>query len=188
MRIERASSKAIKYACENFHYAKKTPSVTIAHAVFEEEQWCGVICYGGGASAKMGQSINLKAGQFVELVRVALNGNQRYTSQCLAASLKRLKKEAPLVKLVVSYADKGQSHRGTIYQATNWKLIEDIDSSGVEYLYKGQWMHDRDRYNWSVDFRTLPKRKKAGKYKYVYFFDKRLEREFTFLPYPKPEQ
>jgi len=188
MRIERASSKAIKYACENFHYAKKKPAIIrTAHAIFEEHIWCGVVSYGNGA-INLGNQFNLKDGQILELNRVALNGKQKYTSECLAASLKRLKKEAPLVKLVVSYADKGQSHRGTIYQATNWKLIEDIHSSGTEYFYKGQWMHDRDKYVWKVDFRTLPKRKKAGKYKYVYFFDKRLEKQYTFLPYPKPEK
>ena len=34
--------------------------------------------------------------------------------------LKQLKKDAPMVRLVVSYADCDQEHLGTIYQATNW--------------------------------------------------------------------
>ncbi len=185
MTIKPASRKAIEYACLNFHYAKTVPSVSVAHAIFEEDVWCGVVLYGPGASAKMGESINLKQGQFLELVRVALNGKQKATSQVLGASLKKLNKTAPGVQAVVSYADKGQEHKGIIYQATNWTLVEDIESSGVEYFYLGEWKHDRSRYGWKTDFRTLPKRKKAGKYKYIYFFNKKLKKQFPSLPYPK---
>lgn len=185
MKLEPASRVAIQYACKHFHYAKVVPVVSVAYAVFEDDKWCGVIIYGPGASAKMGESIGLMQGQFVELVRVALNGKQSATSKALAASLRALKRDAPTLKAVVSYADKGQNHVGTIYQATNWTLIEEIKSSGVEYLYKGKWTHDRTRYEWNVDFKKLPKRKKAGKYKYVYFFDKKIKNQFAPIPYPK---
>lgn len=183
MILKPASSKAIRFACMNYHYAKTVPSVKIAHAVFEKNEFCGVICYGSGASARMGESIGLKQGQFLELVRVALNGKQSQTSKALSISLRLLKRKAPTVRAVVSYADKGQNHTGTIYQATNWKLIEDINSSGTEYFYQGQWRHDRGRYSWNIDFKKLPKRKKAGKYKYLYPFDSSLE--FKELKYPK---
>jgi len=186
MTIKPASRKAIEYACINFHYAKTVPGIVqVAHAIFEEDIWCGVVLYGPGASAKMGQSLNLKQGQFLELVRVALNGKQNATSQVLGASLRQLNKTAPGVQAVVSYADKGQDHVGTIYQATNWTLVEDIESSGWEYFYQGVWRHSRKAHTWKTDFRTLPKRKKAGKYKYVYIFNKRLKKNFTALPYPK---
>jgi hypothetical protein len=186
MTIKPASRKAVEYACMNFHYAKTVPGiVSVAHAIFEEDVWCGVVLYGPGASAKMGESVNLKQGQFLELVRVALNGKQNATSQVLGASLRQLNKTAPGVQAVVSYADKGQDHVGTIYQATNWTLIQDIESSGVEYFYQGKWRHDRRAPTWKTDYRTLPKRKKAGKYKYVYFFNKKLKKGFPALPYPK---
>ena len=38
----------------------------------------------------------------------------------MAIALKLVYKDAPNVKLVVSYADSEQGHYGTIYQATNW--------------------------------------------------------------------
>jgi len=34
MRLEKASHKAIKYACLNFHYAKAIPNVGLAYNVF----------------------------------------------------------------------------------------------------------------------------------------------------------
>ena len=56
----------------------------------------------------------------MELVRVALNGKQEKTGSAVAKSLWLLKKKAPVVRLVVSYADSEQGHSGIIYQATNW--------------------------------------------------------------------
>ena len=84
MRLERASSKAIKYACLNFHYAKVMPVVSIAFSVFNSnDEWCGVITFGYGASANMGKPYKLAHGQFLELTRMALNGKQESTSKAM---------------------------------------------------------------------------------------------------------
>ncbi len=175
MRLEKASFKAIKYACLKFHYAKCVPTYSIGYSVFNDNnEWCGVVLFGGGASVNMPTKFNLKNGQYLELNRMALNGKQLCTSKVLSIAIKLIKKECKTIKMLFSYADKGQNHNGIIYQATNWFFIEDIKSSGTEYFYKGGWKHDRGRYNWSVDFKTLPKRKKAGKYKYIYPLDKNL--------------
>lgn len=188
MRLEKASHKAVKYACLKFHYAKTTPTYSIGFSVFNKKnEWCGVILFGGGASVNMPKKFNLRNGQFLELNRMALNGKQESTSKAMSIAIKLIKKKNPTVKLLFSYADKGQDHIGTIYQATNWYFIENITSSGTEYFFKGEWRHDRGRYNWGVDFRKLPKRKKAGKYKYIYLLDKRLLSLCKKLekPYPK---
>jgi len=46
MRLEPASRKAVKYACETFHYSKVVPAASLAFSVFEGKEWCGVICFG----------------------------------------------------------------------------------------------------------------------------------------------
>ena len=66
---------------------------------------------------------NLKQGQIIELVRMALNGKQETTSQVLAKAIKKVKQDVPLCKMIVSYADIDQSHKGIIYQATNWYFV-----------------------------------------------------------------
>ena len=176
MILKKASHKAVKYACLNFHYAKTVPTYSIGFSVFNtKNQWCGVILYGGGASVNMPKKFGLQNGQFLELNRMALNGNQESTSKCMAISIRLIKKLCPTVKLLFSYADKGQNHFGTIYQATNWVFIDETKSSGIEYYYKGKWRHDRGRYNWSEDFKNLPKRKKSGKRKYIYPLTKDLK-------------
>lgn len=191
MRLEKASYKAIKYACLNFHYAKAVPTYSIGYSVFNDnKEWCGVVLFGGGASVNMPTKFNLRSGQYLELNRMALNGKQLSTSKVLATAIKLIKKECPTVQMLFSYADKGQEHFGTIYQATNWFYIENIESSGTEYLLNGIWKHDRGRYNWGVDFKKLPKRKKAGKHKYIYPLDKSLLSLCQSLskPYPKKAQ
>jgi hypothetical protein len=188
MKLEIASSKAIKYACLNFHYAKAVPTYSIGYSVFENNIWCGVVLFGGGASVNMPAKFNLRNGQYLELNRMALNGKQSSTSKVLSIAIKLIKKECPTVRMLFSYADKGQEHKGIIYQATNWYYIENIQSSGTEYLLNGIWKHDRGRYNWGVDFKKLPKRKKAGKHKYIYPLDKTLLPLCRSLSKPYPKQ
>lgn len=189
MRLEIASHKAIKYACLNFHYAKIVPLTGIAFNVYNNNnEWCGCITFGGGASYKLGMSYGLVSGQFLELTRMALNGKQESTSKAMSIAIKLIKKNYPLVKLLFSYADKGQNHKGIIYQATNWYLVDESESSGTEIFYKGRWRHNRILGTLSNKLKNeIPKRKKSGKYKYVYPLTDKLKLicEEKKKPYPK---
>jgi hypothetical protein len=132
MRLEKASYKAIKYACLNFHYAKAIPVNTFGYSVFNDKnEWCGVALFGTGASPQIGKQYNLNQGQVIEFVRMALNGKQSKTSEVLGKSIKLIKKDLPLVKLIVSYADQEQGHKGIIYQATNWYYLGEVKSPPI---------------------------------------------------------
>jgi len=151
MKLGLASQKAIRYACKKFHYARSVPVNTLGFSVFNEEnQWCGVILYGTGANYNMAKEFNLKQGQVLELVRVALNGKQGITSKALALSLRMLAKHAPLCRLVVSYADLDQGHTGTIYQATNWYYggIRMEGKKDGSFIVNGKRYHGRVISNW----------------------------------------
>jgi len=144
MRLEKASKGAIKYACMNFHYAKSIPVNTHGYSVFNSNnEWCGVILYGTGANNHIAHEFNLSQGQVIELVRVALNGKQETTSMAIAKSLKMIKKDCPLVELIISYADIDQDHIGTIYQACNWYFL------GFSMLnkYDDSWVINGKRYH-----------------------------------------
>jgi hypothetical protein len=104
--LKKASYKAIEYACMKFHYAKSIPVNVFGYSVFENDEWCGCIVYGTGANNNIANPYDLKQGQVIELVRMALNGEQSVTSKALSISLKLVKKDCPLVKLIVSYAEK----------------------------------------------------------------------------------
>ena len=190
MRLEKASYKAVQYACLNFHYAKTVPASSISYSVFNKKnEWCGIVsfCYPSGVMS--GKQFNLVQGQFIELNRMALNGKQESTSKVLSISIKLFKKQNPTVKLLISYADKGQKHVGTIYQATNWIFVGENESSGKDYFYKGKWRHDRTLNEYPKDFlATLETRKRSGKRKYLYPLDKTLIPLCKSLSKPYPKQ
>ena len=198
MRLEKASSKAIKYACMNFHYAKAVPNVGLAYNVFNNmNDWCGVVCFGIGATNNIGSPYGLSQGQVIELVRMALNGKQESTTKAMSIAMNLVKKDAPNVQLIVSYADSEQGHFGTIYQATNW--IYTGFSKDTNLIVNGKREHRRTlgsrfgtcsadairKKGYEVEiYRTLPK------WKYIYPLDKSLIRLCKSLskPYPKKQQ
>jgi hypothetical protein len=189
MKLELASSKAIKFACLKFHYAKVVPLVRLAYSVFNDKgEWCGVITFGGGAGANMGKPYKLNQGQYLELTRMALNGKQESTSKAMSIAIKLIKKNNPQIQLLISYADKGQNHFGTIYQATNWYFVDENESSGVDLFYKGKWVHDRIRGTMTkTQVDNLPKRKRPGKRKYLYPLNNKMQILCNGIkkPYPK---
>jgi hypothetical protein len=139
----------------------------------------------------MGKPYGLTHGQYLELVRVALNGKQSSTSKAVAIAIRLVRKKCPMVRLLISYADKGQEHFGTIYQATNWIFVEETESSGTDIFYKGKWGHDRVPNTLPKEIRDkLPKRKRPGKRKYLF----PLTKEMSILcekrrkPYPKARE
>lgn len=209
MNLTRATYKAVRYACLHFHYAKAVPVSPLAYNVFNDDgEWCGVIVYSYGANNNIGTQYNLKQGEIVELVRVALNGKQEHTSQAVSMSLKQLHKDAPCVRLVVSYADKDQNHLGTIYQATNWLYVGDVmnkqhDSS---WIVNGKRYHGRIISEWVKKHGGLKGLTRAefirkyydinatpfvtnGKRKYLMPLDKRVKKQIIkhIKPYPKSD-
>lgn len=188
MRLERASAKAVKYAIMNWHYSKAVPSVSLGFSVFENDVFCGVICYSAGANNNIAKAFGLRQGSVIELVRVAFNGKQSRTSKALSISLKLVKKKAPAAKLIVSYADPMQNHLGVLYQATNWYYIGKSQAQReVINPETGQIMHKRTANAKYGTIKGLQKSEVLWKHKYIYPIDKSLIPMCKELakPYPK---
>ena len=190
MKLEIASKKAIDYAIRKWHYSRKVPAVKLGYSVFNGTgEWCGIIAYGIGANPQIGKPYGLAMGEIVELLRVALNGKQETTTKAVSLSLKLLKKDLPLVRLVVSYADSKQGHLGIIYQASNW--IYTMESKCDYYIEKstGRLLHSKtaaEKYK-GLDRSNLLTVPQKPKYKYVYCIDRSLLAMIEKLrkPYPK---
>lgn len=193
-----ANYNAVKYACMNYHYAKRVPISAVAFNVYEDGEWCGVIVYGYGANPHIADIYDKWPGQVLELVRVALNGKQKITSECVALSLKELKKYCPLVDLVVSYADVDQGHVGTIYQATNWIYVGLMnEGTRSDFIIKGKSMHPRSvgAKGWKVSLewirtnidKNATQNITKGKHKYIYPMNKKMRKKVKDLAqeYPK---
>lgn len=199
MKITLATPQAIRYACKNFHYSGSVPSVQYGFNIYNSAgEWCGVICFGGGATPRIGMPFNLCQGEILELVRVALNGKQETTSQSVAAAMRELHRRNPLVKMLVSYASRDENHKGIIYQATNWIYLGEVPGTATNsIIINGKNTHKRTigaRYGTSsldwlrnnIDDKAEIYKSK-GRYKYIYCYDKKLRKKWqkSALPYPK---
>ena len=201
MRLERASEKAMRYACLVFHYAKRVPAPPkIGFSVFNDVgEWCGCVIFNNGIEG-IQKPFDLKMGQVCELVRVALNGKQKETSKVVSMAVRLFKNQNPLVKVLVSYADSDCDHVGTIYQAMNWVYVGSKKTSD-EFIdpKTGKSIHSRShsQTGFSIQFgvkKRVPKtsdlirNKKGIKHKYVLVLDKSLELNLHSKPYPKSVQ
>lgn len=199
MRLSIATREAVIFACRNFHYSGSFPAVKYGFNVFNDfGEWCGVIVYGTGANNHIASPYGLWQGEVLELVRVALNGKQETTSQCVAASLKELRRIDPVVRMVVSYADIDQNHVGTIYQATNW-IYEGVVNRNARsaFVIHGAKVHPKTCYSrgWKQSLPWLRENIDPeadvfitrGKHKYLYPFDKKMRKRLLTRskPYPK---
>lgn len=178
LQISKASYVATKYACENYHYSKCLHSgKLISFGVWEDEKFKGVVIFSRGASPMIGKPFKLEQTQVVELTRVALKNHIIEVTRILSICLKMLKRHCPGLKLIVSYADLDQGHKGGIYKGGNWIYLGiTAKGIGMYYLVDGEKKHNRlfsshstrKKLLWlkekgrAIDFETL------GKHKFVY--------------------
>jgi hypothetical protein len=119
LRLDFCSHDAARHSVQRWHYSRLMPKAKLVKVgVWEDGRFVGAIIYGLGANRHLCRPFGLRDTEACELVRVALApGREHPTSQCVAISIKLLRRQSPGLKLVVSYADAGQGHVGTIYHA-----------------------------------------------------------------------
>jgi hypothetical protein len=160
------------------------------------EKLIGCMTYGHPVSNRTINSIapNLGLDEVLELTRlVCLDGyGKNLESYVIGQSFDWLRKNAPEVKVLVSYADPEQAHTGGIYRATNWlyqgcgvsKLMPDFSLKLEE---DGEWIHSRTvgaRYgNKKVQNlaksigHTFWRKEETAKHRYIYFLCNKKEKK-----------
>lgn len=202
LRIDWCGHDAAKHAVMNWHYSKKMPSGKNAYlGVWENERYRGAMIFGqGGGSGADGRRFGLKErGEVVELVRVALTRHETHVSRLLSISCRMIKKRFPGIRVVVSFADPAQGHRGGIYQAAGWSFLG-RSAPGKKYLDAcGKWHHERDVNESGVRWKFGSPRKSnkkssmvrcvtvPGKYRYALGLDEEMRKVLASmaLTYPK---
>lgn len=213
LRLDWCSHSAAELACRRWHYSGCLPTGKLVKVgVWEDGQFVGVIIYSRGASPYLGKKYDLGPTEVCELTRVALREHEAPVSQMLAVSLRMLRKIAPGLRLVVSFADPFRGHHGGVYQAGGW-LYTGQSGETIEYLVAGKWKHVKSMYvpkayaeaaGRSAEWRhkkgvyyqlkaaglleSTPTRTMPGKYRYLMPLDRatRALVEPLALPYPEP--
>ena len=164
LHIDWATHKAVTYACKNWHYSKSVPVPPLVKiGVWEESQFVGVVVFSRGASPSLLNSYGLNANEGCELTRVALNKHVAPVSRIIKIAISFLKKKAPSLQLIVSFADPQHGHHGGIYQAGNWTYTGDT-AAGKEYYFKGRRFHSRQvsEKGWNIQQGVVRKTKKPS--------------------------
>lgn len=123
------------------HYLKSFPTgIKKIYGIYQKstKQMVGMIIYGTPfhTASKFLEPI-VKPNEVLELKRLFIDdiGIKNLESFVIGQSLNLLRKEDPSIKVVLTFADDMQGHKGIIYQATNAIYLGKSDSGKHKYAY-----------------------------------------------------
>lgn len=128
------------------HYSGKVVNNSLLHfGAFLDGTLHGVMSY--GPSLDKSKTIRLVSGtgwnEFLELNRMAFDDYlpRNSESRCIAQSIKLIKKNAPQIKWILSFADGCSCGDGTIYRASNFVLTGIKENYNLVLLPNGEKIH-----------------------------------------------
>ncbi|WP_288956031.1 hypothetical protein [uncultured Polaribacter sp.] len=194
-------SKIANNFVKKHHYSGKVvPNSKIHFGCFLDNQLHGVMSYGASINKKGTINLVKNTGwnEFIELNRMAFDDYlpKNSESRCISISIKMIKKNAPHIKWIISFADGTQCGDGTIYRASGFKLVEVRKNAGICKL-NGQVSHIKKTYDLGLTSSFLkksdiPKLKQKGydveildgfQLKYIFLIDKTCEINAEILPF-----
>lgn len=120
LRLAECSHAEALHAARTWHYSGTLPSCSARWGVWEGGQFRGAVTFGVGATPYLAGSVGVDRRECLELTRVALAEHGTPTTRIVRIALNLTKRKFPAVRVIVSFADGAQGHRGTIYEAGNW--------------------------------------------------------------------
>lgn len=173
------------------HYSGKVVNNSFLHfGAFLDKKLHGVMSFGHSlAKAKTQQLVkNTGWNEFCELNRMAFDDYlpRNSESYCLGKALRLLKKNAPHLKWVISFADGCSCGDGTIYRASNFVLTQIKKNSTI-------YINDEGDKVCKITFATTSLNKQGFKllegymFRYIYFIDKKCMQDLTceIIPFSK---
>lgn len=191
-------SKIANDFVKKHHYSGKVvPNSTLHFGAFLDNKLHGVMSFGPSINKK--GTINLVEGTdwngFLELNRMAFDDYlpSNSESRCISIALKLIKKNAPQIKWIISFADGCQCRDGTIYRASGFKLVGIAENTAIRINPKtGEKVHIIQAHHLKIsshEFRSWQPIK-GNMLKYIYFIDKNKEKDLTvpIIPFSKIDE
>lgn len=191
------SKIANDFVKRNHYSGKVVPNSQLHFGAFLDGRLHGVLSY--GPSTDKSKIITLVEGtgwnEFVELNRMAFDDYlpRNAESYCIAKTLKLIKKNAPQIKWVISFADGCQCGDGTIYRASNFILTGIKKNTGMRIDENGnvysQVTFSAHKPNEMDKFRKM-KVLEGYQFRYIYFIDKKMRKNLTVdeIPFSKIDE
>lgn len=178
------------------HYSGKVVQNSKLHfGVFFENKLHGVMSYGSSINKR--GTINLVKGtkwnEFIELNRMAFDDvlPRNSESRAISLSIKLIKKYAPHIKWIISFADGTQCGDGTIYRASNF-ILTDIRVNEALRInpLTGEKVHKITAYHNQIKEFSKWEAIKGFQFRYIYFIDKSYRKRLTVpeIPFTKIDE
>jgi hypothetical protein len=207
-------SKIANEFVKKHHYSGKVVNNSVLHfGCFLDDKLHGVLSYGNSIDkSKMVELVNTgdktknqKWNEFLELNRMAFDDYlPKYSeSRCIAISIKLLKKNAPHIKWIVSFADGIQCGDGTIYRASGFYLTQINSKAEMLRMPNGEVRHRIAMHTDSklvfemggknAGIKDLAKHLNAeimngNQFRYIYLIDKNCSLNVPILPFSKIDE
>jgi hypothetical protein len=144
-RFSLCERKHIESFIEEWHYSHNVNGLMHDYCFKVDVDDCllGAMIYGSIAMAGVWEKYVDKPEDLIELRRLCCVDQtpKNLESRFIGYSLRWLKKHTN-IKTVISYSDLEYGHTGTIYKASNFKLLGQT-SPGRVIMYKGKRYHDK---------------------------------------------
>lgn len=174
------------------HYSGKVVNNSFLHfGAFLDKKLHGVMSFGHSLDKSKIQKLVKNTGwnEFCELNRMAFDDYlpRNSESYCIGKALRLLKKNAPHLKWVISFADGCSCGDGTIYRASNFVLTQIKKNSSM-------WINDKGDKVQTMTINTNPSLNKKDfklldgyMLRYIYFLDKKCIKDLTceIIPFSK---
>lgn len=212
------SKIAVPFVKKHHYSGKVVPNSQLHFGAFLDGKLHGVMSY--GPSLDKSKMLHLVEGagwnDFLELNRMAFDDYlpRNSESRCISQSIKLIKKNAPQIKWIVSFADGCSCGDGTIYRASNFVLTAIKENYNLVQLQNGEKIHKMtlesnptsprpelggksyyDITDGKFDFKkyveaTKGKILKGYQLRYVYFIDKSYRQKLTVpeIPFSKIDE
>ena len=211
IRLKVIPSKIANDFIKKHHYSGRVVNTSKLHfGAFLDGILHGVMSFGGSMMQR--NMIPLVSGtkwsEAIELNRMAFDEVlPKYSeSRCISIAMKLIKKQAPHIKWVISFADGTQCGDGTIYRASGFQLISikknnslyrlpdgrvvnNLNMTGKYMLSDLRRRHDlSSSWSYNKNAKTLGAEKVVGfQLKYIYFLHPEEQKNLTvpILPFSK---
>lgn len=188
------SKIANEFIKRNHYSGKVVPNSQLHFGAFLDGRLHGVLSYGPSTDKSKIITLVEDTGwnEFIELNRMAFDDYlpRNAESYCIAKTLKLIKKNAPQIKWVISFADGCQCGDGTIYRASNFILTGIKKNTGMRIDENGnvysQVTFSAHKPNEMDKFRKM-KILEGYQFRYIYFIDKKARKKLTVEEVPFSE-
>ena len=188
------SKIANEFVKKNHYSGKVVPNSNLHFGCFLDNELHGVMSYGSpmDKSRVLGLVKPCLWNEMLEINRMAFdNYLPKYSeSRCIAISIKLIKKNAPQIKWILSFADGTQCGDGTIYRASGFVLTSikvnstlRINPNTNKQMARMTAYHDGFAYDWK-NWKAL----EGNQLRYIYLIDKTCKITVPILPFSKIDE